>query len=93
MAIFGLAIEAAGSDDPVAIRDAMRAVAGPPGVEVGPGEAEIARALELLRDGQEINYQGASGPVDLDENGDVSGAMEIWRIAGGQIVTERVIAE
>ncbi len=93
MAIFGLAIEAAGSDDPVAIRDAMRAVAGPPGVEVGPGEAEIARALELLRDGQDINYQGASGPVDFDENGDVTGAMEVWRIAGGEIVTERVISQ
>ncbi len=93
MVIFGLAIEAAGSDDPVAVRDAMRAVAGPPGVQVGPGEAEIKRALELLRDGQEIDYQGASGPVDLDENGDVSGAMEIWKIAGGQLVTERVIAE
>ena len=93
MVIFGLAIEAADSDDPVAVRDAMRAVAGPPGVEVGPGEAEIKRALELLRDGQEINYQGASGPVDLDENGDVTGAMEIWKIAGGQLVTERVISQ
>ncbi len=93
MVLFGLAIEAAGSDDPVAVRDAMRAVAGPPGAEVGPGEAEIARALELLRDGQEINYQGASGPVDLDENGDVTGAMEIWKIAGGQLVTERVITQ
>ena len=91
--IIGLAIEAAGSDDSVAIRDAMRAVAGPPGVEVGPGEAEIARALELLRDGEEINYQGASGPVDFDENGDVSGAMEIWKITGGKIVTERIVAE
>ena len=89
--ILGLAIEAAGSNDPVAVRDAMRAVSGPPGVEVGPGAAEIARALELLRDGQDINYQGASGPVDLDENGDVAGAMGIWKIQGGQLVTDRVV--
>ncbi|MYB15541.1 MAG: ABC transporter substrate-binding protein [Chloroflexi bacterium] len=91
--LFALAIEAAGSDDPVAVRDALRAVAGGSGVEIGPGAAEIARALELLRDGQEINYQGASGPVDLDANGDVSGAMEIWKIENGQIVSERVISE
>ncbi len=91
--IFALAIEAAGSDDPVAIRDAMRAVAGGPGEEIGPGAAEIARALELLRDGQDINYQGASGPVDLDANGDVTGAMEIWKIEGGQVVSERVVSE
>ncbi len=89
--IIGLAVEAAGSDDPVAIRDAMRAVSGPPGTEVGPGADEIKRALELLRDGQQINYQGASGPVDLDENGDVAGAMGIWKIQGGALVTDRVV--
>ncbi|MDE2701733.1 MAG: ABC transporter substrate-binding protein [Chloroflexota bacterium] len=91
--LFALAVEAAGSDDPVAIRDALREVSGGSGEEIGPGSAEIARALELLRDGQEINYQGASGPVDLDANGDVSGAMEIWKIENGQIVSERVISE
>ena len=91
--LFALAIEAAGSDDPVAIRDALRSVAGGPGAEIGPGAAEIARALELLRNGEEINYQGASGPVDLDANGDVSGAMEIWKIENGEIVSERVISE
>jgi ABC-type branched-subunit amino acid transport system substrate-binding protein len=91
--LFALAAEAAGSDDPVAIRDALRTVSGGAGAEIGPGVAEIARALELLRSGEEINYQGASGPVDLDANGDVSGAMEIWMIEGGQIVSERVISE
>ena len=93
MAIFGLAIEAAGSDDREAIRDALRRVAGPPGVEVGPGVDELARALQLIRDGQEVNYEGASGPVDFDENGDVAGAMEIWRIVEGEIVVERVVSE
>ncbi len=91
--LFALAVEAAGSDDPVAVRDALRAVSGGPGAEIGPGAAEIARALELLRSGEEINYQGASGPVDLDGNGDVSGAIEIWTIEGGQIVSERVISQ
>ena len=91
--IFALAVEAAGSDDPVAIRDAMRSVSGGSGAEVGPGAAEIARALELLRNGEEVNYQGASGPVDLDGNGDVTGAMEIWKIEGGQLVTERVVTQ
>lgn len=91
--LVALAVEAAGSSDPVALRDALRSVAGGPGAEIGPGAAEIARALELLRSGEEINYQGASGPVDLDANGDVSGAMEIWRIESGQIVSERVISQ
>ncbi len=91
--IFALAAEAADSSDPVAIRDAIRSVSAPPGEEVGPGVEGIKRALELLRNGQEINYQGASGPVDVDENGDVTGAMGIWKIVNGQLVTERIVTE
>ncbi|MDE2836346.1 MAG: ABC transporter substrate-binding protein [Chloroflexota bacterium] len=91
--IFALAAEAAGSSDPTAIRDSIRAVSAPPGEEVGPGVEEIQRALELLRDGREINYQGASGPVDVDENGDVTGAMGIWKIVNGELVTERIVTE
>ncbi len=84
--LVGLAIEAAGTADSVAIRDALREVSSPPGVEVGPGAAEIQRALDLIRDGQDINYEGASGPVDIDENGDVVGTIGVWKIEGGAIV-------
>ncbi len=91
--IFALAAEAAGSSDPIDIRDSIRAVSAPPGEEVGPGVDEIKRALELLRDGKQINYQGASGPVDVDENGDVTGAMGIWKIVNGELVTERIVTE
>ena len=90
---FALAVEAADSSDPTAIRASIRAVSAPPGEEVGPGVDEIKRALELLRDGQQINYQGASGPVDVDENGDVTGAMGIWKITNGELVTERIVTE
>lgn len=90
-AVVALAIESAGSDDPAAIRDALRAVANPPGTEIGPGAAELARGLQLLRDGQQINYQGASGPVDFDENGDVLGAIGIWQIRDGEIITDHVV--
>lgn len=91
--IFALAAEAAGSSDATAIRDSIRAVSAPPGEEIGPGVDEIKRGLELLRDGQQINYQGASGPVDVDENGDVTGAMGIWKIVNGELVTERIVTE
>ena len=43
--VLALAIEKADSDDPVAVRDQLRAVANPPGEILGPGD--IARALEL----------------------------------------------
>ena len=90
-AILALAVEAAGSDEPAAIRNALRQVANSPGTKIGPGAAELRRGIELLRSGQQINYQGASGPVDFDENGDVLGAIGIWRITDGQIVTDQVV--
>jgi branched-chain amino acid transport system substrate-binding protein len=89
--LLALAAEEAGSTNSSAIRDALRDVANPPGEIVGPGEAGIEQALELVRLGQEVNYEGASGPVDLDENGDVTcGAVEVWRIEEGVFVTVRV---
>ena len=82
-AVLALAIEKAGSDDPVNVRDALRDVANPPGVSVGPGD--IARALELVRDGKDINYTGASGDVDFDEHGNVVSSMRVWRVKDNQI--------
>ena len=79
--VVALAIEKADSEEPEAIRDALREVANPPGEAIGP--QEIERALEMIRNGQDIDYVGASGEVDFDENGDVTGTIEIWHIADG----------
>jgi len=51
----------------------------------------IRRGLELLRSGQAVRYAGATGPVQFDEHGDVSGPALIWRIKDEQIVTDRQI--
>ena len=50
-----------------------------------PGRAEIARALEMIANGEDINYNGAGGDIEFDENGDVVGTIEIWTISGGEI--------
>lgn len=88
--LIALAAQRAGKADRVAIRDHLRAVAGPPGVTVNPGEWE--RAVELLAAGEDINYEGASGGVDFDENGDVPGTFAHWRVENGEIVDVRVFA-
>jgi len=73
-----------------AIRDNLRSVANPPGEEVAYGELE--KAFDLLTEGKEIDYQGVSGPILFDENGDVNaGAIEIWVIREGKVVAERTI--
>ena len=79
------AAKAGTNSDSSAIRDALRDVANAPGEVIGPGRAEIARALELIADGEDINYNGAGGDIEFDENGDVVGTIEIWTISGGEI--------
>ena len=46
-------------------------VANKPGVKIYPGE--IKRAIEILRDGKKINYEGATG-VEFDKFGDTFGS-------------------
>ena len=90
MMILALAIEKAGSADRDAIRDALRDVANPPGETVLPGE--WAKAKELIAAGTDMDYQGAAGPHDFDEVGDVDGTVGVFEITGDGFETVKVIA-
>ena len=84
-AIAALAIEKAGEYDGPAVRDAMREVANAPGIKVGPGD--FAKALDLIRRGEDIDYEGVAGSQNFDENGDVLNTIEIWKIEDGAITS------
>ncbi len=84
-ALLALAIEEAGAADGTSIRDALRKVAGAPGEKVGPGD--ITRALELIRDGKDVDYIGVAGQQEIDELGDVLNTIEIWKIEDGTITS------
>lgn len=86
--VIALAAEKAGEANGTAIRDALRDVANPPGETVLPGE--WAKAKELIANGEDIDYKGASGSIDFDDNGDVGGTFAHWAIEGGKIETIRV---
>ena len=88
--ILALAIADAGSEDGDDIKAAMRKVANAPGEKVGP--SDLARALELISQGQDIDYVGAAGDQDFDENGDVQNTIEVWKIEGGQITSTGIFA-
>jgi ABC-type branched-subunit amino acid transport system substrate-binding protein len=70
------------------IKNHLRQVANPPGLFIGPGQFKLA--FELLEQGKSINYEGASGSVDFDDNGDVVTPIEIWRFSLGKITTYRM---
>jgi ABC-type branched-subunit amino acid transport system substrate-binding protein len=88
MMLMALAIEQAGSTDGPAIRDALRDVANAPGMEIKPGE--WAKAVTAIQNGEDIDYTGASGDLEFDENGDVGGSFAHWAIENGEIATVKV---
>jgi ABC-type branched-subunit amino acid transport system substrate-binding protein len=98
--VSALAAAAAGTNtDGAAIRDALRDVSNAPGTEYGPGIIEsptdLTAALEAAAGGEDIDYSGASGSVDFDDNGDVLfGAIEVWSVdaANEDLVTEEIFA-
>ena len=71
--LLALAIEKNGKDERAGIAQALRTVATPPGEVILPGE--WAKAKALIKAGKEINYEGATGSLDFDEAGDVSGVI------------------
>ena len=73
------------------IKDAVRRVHVPNGTPVGTGPAEYKKALELIKAGKPIKYFGATGPIEFDVNGDVTGPALVWKVKDGQIVTDRII--
>jgi ABC-type branched-subunit amino acid transport system substrate-binding protein len=82
VAIFGLAaaaVQAKGMElTPVNVRDMLRYVANPPGEVVVAGAEGFREGIKLLREGKDINYEGASGPVDFNSKGDVVTPIEIF---------------
>jgi ABC-type branched-subunit amino acid transport system substrate-binding protein len=73
------------------IREAVRQVHTPGGTPVGTGPDEFKKAVALIRAGKPIKYFGATGPIEFDRYGDVTGPALVWRISNGQIVTDRTI--
>ena len=60
-----LAAAQGGSDDPTTIRDNLQEVSA------GGTECEaFADCLALINEGEDIDYNGPSGPITFDENGD-----------------------
>jgi len=83
-ALLALSAQAAQANTGEGIKSKLREVANAPGVEV----SDVCEALKLLKEGKDINYQGASGNVDVDENGDVVGVYDVWRVeADGKLKT------
>ena len=87
--ILALAIEKAGSADRAAVAKQVRSVASAPGEVILPGEWE--KAVAAIKAGKDVNYQGAAGNHEFDENGDVPGVIVEMAVKGGQFVEVGVL--
>lgn len=80
-----LAAVAAGSSDGEEIADSIVDVTSPGGARYT--FEQLPQAVEALEKGEDIDYEGASGPVDWDENGDLSRYIyDISEFKGGELV-------
>lgn len=83
-ALMLLAMQAAGSPASADWTARVTEVANSPGEPILPGE--LARALELIAAGTDIDYEGATA-VELVEPGESAGSYREVEFTGGEVVT------
>ncbi len=76
--------ETGGAPTGAEIRDQVALVASPPGEQVGWND--LGQALDLAAQGTDLDYEGTTGAVDMDEQGDlVDGRVDLWTIRQDRI--------
>lgn len=83
-ALIALAMQKAGSADRTAIRDALLEVANGPGEPILAGE--LAKGLQILKDGGDIDYVGATN-VELIGPGEAAGTYREYIVENGEYKT------
>jgi branched-chain amino acid transport system substrate-binding protein len=74
-----LAAVAAGSTDGQEMADQLQDLTGPPGTKYT--WEQLPDAVTALQNGEDIDYLGAAGEIDLDDNGDPEkGVYDVYRI-------------
>jgi branched-chain amino acid transport system substrate-binding protein len=86
-ALIALSMQAAGSADRGVFASKVMEVANAPGEPIGPGE--LGKALQILADGGEIDYVGASD-VELTDVGEAAGSYAVMEVEGGAFVTKQI---
>ncbi len=86
-ALLILAAQATGSTDPAEIAANVLNVANAPGEPIMPGD--LARALQILADGGEVDYVGATN-VELINEREASGTFREYTITDGTFVEDRI---
>ena len=79
-----LAALKAGTADPTVWKDQLADVSGPGGTQYA--FRDLAAAINDVVAGKDIDFEGASGPLNFDENGDPTGQYDEWTFKNGKVV-------
>lgn len=82
--LLALAVEKNGSASRQGLSKALRDVASAPGEKIYPGEWK--KAVDLIKAGKDIDYEGAGGALDFDQAGDVDGIIVQLAVEKGKFV-------
>ncbi len=82
--LLALAIEKNGKADRAGLNQALRDVATAPGEKILPGEWK--KAVDDIKAGKDIDYDGAAGPAEFDAAGDVDGIIVEVDVKDGKFV-------
>lgn len=80
-----LAALQAGTNDSSVWKDELASVSGPEGTQYS--YHDLAQAITDIIAGEDVDYEGTSGPINFDENGDPSGIYDEWTFENGKIET------
>jgi branched-chain amino acid transport system substrate-binding protein len=85
--VLALAMHAADSTEGQAIADQLRSITNQPGKKVTTFKA----GRDALKNGDEIDYSGITGPIDFDEYGNVSGSFAVYQATETEWQVDHII--
>lgn len=89
MSLFSLAATSADSTERADIAERMPEVAQAPGTEC----QSFAECRDLLEEGEDIDYEGASSSIEWDDNGNIIAGFGIFGYADGEMKQNDTLSE
>lgn len=86
--VLALGMHAAGSTVGQEIADQMQSITNSPGTKVTTFE----EGRDALDNGEEINYDGITGPINFDEYGNVSGSFAVFQATESEWQVDHIIS-
>jgi branched-chain amino acid transport system substrate-binding protein len=79
-----------GSAESASIQQNVRAVTSPPGEKYN--FTRLAEAVQALQAGEDIDFEGVSGPLDLGPEGDPTTSLyDVFQYQDGRLAVQRQI--